>query len=537
MQKPEKGIQPAEIIEMIKRRRWCLIVTFFLVPMIGIYLALSLPKIYQAQNIIWVQPQRVPMDYVESVVSTDSNARIRTISQQIMSRSNLERIIKDFSLYSGPEYKTMFIEDKIADLQENISVEFIMVEDQQQEGWRRGGTLSESFSISFKGKDPEKVLKITNALTSYVIDENLRERTTQAIGTSEFLDEELNIIRKELVVQEAKLKEYREMFMGGLPEQLETNLRILERFEEQLNAKQANLRDAESRLALIKLQISEEEQSLLNAGVRVTRDGQYVVDPGKPLSPDQAKALLSQLEARYTERHPDVIRLKKMISDFEKKNEKNTEGLSGEMGPLFGNSRLQFEAIKAEIQKHVTEISQLKRTIWKYQKLVEETPKREQQLLLLQRDYEEIKNTYTSLQNRKMEARMAVNLEKKQKGEQFRIISPAWLPEKPISPNMVALFIILVAAGLGIGSGLIFLLEYLDTSFRNPEEVESLLRVPVLATIPIIYKKGDIIKHKFYNSLSVFLITLSIVLFTGFAILTFNGVEQTMKLVGEFIVL
>jgi hypothetical protein len=115
--------------------------------------------------------------------------------------------------------------------------------------------------------------------------------------------------------------------MGGLPEQLGTNLKILERFQEQLSSRQKNLRDAKSALAIIKLKISDEEQSLLSAGFRVTEDGQYVVDPGQPLNPEQAKALLSQLEARYTERHPDVIRLKKMISDIETKSEKDAENL------------------------------------------------------------------------------------------------------------------------------------------------------------------------------------------------------------------
>jgi hypothetical protein len=172
-----------------------------------------------------------------------------------------------------------------------------------------------------------------------------------------------------------------------------------------------------------------------------------------------------------------------------------------------------------------------------YQRRVENTPKREQELLLLQRDYDEINKTYTSLQNRKMEARMAINMEKQQKGEQFRIIDPARLPEKPISPNMKVLFILLVAAGFGIGGGLIFLLEYLDTSFRSTEDIESLLGVPVLATIPIIYQKKDKVKQNFFNFLSVFIITLSIFLFTGFALLTFNGVDETMELVGRFIVL
>jgi polysaccharide chain length determinant protein (PEP-CTERM system associated) len=506
------------------------------VPAIGIYLALSLPKIYQAESILWVQPQRVPKDFVESTVSADYDMIIKNISRQIMSRSNLEKIIEKFGLFTSPEYENMFMEDKISELRDNISVEFIVDEEQEKTRprWVRPPVI---YSFSFKGRDPKQVLKVTNEITSSVLYENVRERMTQAIGTSDFLDEELNVIRKELVAQEARLKEYRQKYMGGLPEQLGTNLKILERFQEQLSSRQKNLRDAKSALAIIKLKISDEEQSLLSAGFRVTEDGQYVVDPGQPLNPEQAKALLSQLEARYTERHPDVIRLKKMISDIETKSEKDAENLYREIQPLFGDSRIRLEEIKAEIRTHEIEISQLNRQIWMYQRRVENTPKREQELLLLQRDYDEINKTYTSLQNRKMEARMAINMEKQQKGEQFRIIDPARLPEKPISPNMKVLFILLVAAGFGIGGGLIFLLEYLDTSFRSTEDIESLLGVPVLATIPIIYQKKDKVKQNFFNFLSVFIITLSIFLFTGFALLTFNGVDETMELVGRFIVL
>jgi hypothetical protein len=104
-----------------------------------------------------------------------------------------------------------------------------------------------------------------------------------------------------------------------------------------------------------------------------------------------------------------------------------------------------------------------------------------------------------------------------------------------VSPNLKALFILLMAAGLSIGSGLVFLLEYLDTSFRSPEDVESSLKIFVLATVPVMYQKKDITKRKFSNFLSLFLITMSVILFAGFAIISFKGVDQTMQLLGSFI--
>jgi len=446
MQKLAEGLKPTEIIEIIIRRRWYIIISFCFSMIAGIYLAFTLPKIYSAQTLILVQPQKVPDDYVQSVVSTDFDSRIRTIAQQIMSRTNLEKIIKDFGLFKGPGHQNMYMEDKIGSLQKRISVDLIR---------RNQRSGADAFSISFKGGDPENVMKITNALTSYIIDENLRVRENLAIGTSDFLDEELNSIRKELVAQEEKLKEYREKYMGGLPEQLESNLRLIDRLQLQLSSQQVSLRDAKNRLAMLKNQISEGQRTQ-NQGARITADGQIVFDSGESLSPDQARARLAYLETRYTEKHPDVIQLKEIISDFEKKNEKDAQGSSEELQYVSADVRRQLQEIKAEIRAHNADISQLAKQIRVYQKRVESTPKREQQYLSIKRDYDNIKATYDSLLNRKLEAKISVNMEKKQKGEQFRIIDSARLPHRPISPDMPRYSLLCLPQALESGAGLFF---------------------------------------------------------------------------------
>jgi polysaccharide chain length determinant protein (PEP-CTERM system associated) len=510
MQKLVEGLKPREIIEIIIKRRWYIIVSFCVSMIVGICLAFTLPKIYKAETLIVIQPQKLPDNYVRSVVTTDIDSRVNTISQQILSRSNLEKIIDNFRLYADSKSQGMFMEDKIENLRESISVDLIKRD-------RRSEALA--FSISFKGKEPEKVMKIANALTSYVIDENLRIRETQAVGTSDFLDEELITIRDKLMLQEKKLKEYREKYMGGLPEQLDSNLRVIDRLQLQLSSKQESLRDAKNRL------LNAENQIAQDIGTRMTTDGRLVIDSEKSLSPDQAKAQLAYLETRYTEKHPDVIRLKKMISDFEK----NKEG-TGESQFVFANSEL-----KTEVKNLSEDISQLVNQIRIYQKLVDDTPKRETELLSIERDYNNIKETYNSLLNRKLEANISVNMEKKQKGEQFQVVDPARLPEKPISPDMPKLFLVMLAAGFGIGGGLIFLLEYLNTSFRGPEDVESYLGFPVIATVPVIYHQKDKKKQKLNQVFSIVSIMFSFLLFTAFAVLSFNGVEQTMDVVNKFI--
>ena len=167
--------------------------------------------------------------------------------------------------------------------------------------------------------------------------------------------------------------------------------------------------------------------------------------------------------------------------------------------------------------------------------MVQDTPKREQELLSLNRDYQNIKESYDSLLARKLESDISVNMEKKQKGEQFRILDAANLPQKPSEPDMKKLFILVIGAGLGLGGGLIFLLEYMDSSFRKPEEIDALLELPVLCTIPRLYSPRELKLQKLNTVLSIFSVMVSLFLFAGFAVLTFKGVDKVVEVARQYV--
>jgi len=203
---------------------------------VGAILNLKLPKVYKTSTLILVQRPKVTSEYVRNIISSDLEDRIRTITQQITSWTNLEKIIKNFNLYADAQ-GNMFMEDKIQDLRRRISVNVSKASRQE----------ANSFEIVFTGKEPGQIAKIANALASYFIDENLKLREDQVVSTSEFLTDELATIRKRLMEKEEGLKLYRKQYMGGLPEQLETNLRILERIQQQIINNQENLREAKNR--------------------------------------------------------------------------------------------------------------------------------------------------------------------------------------------------------------------------------------------------------------------------------------------------
>jgi len=512
-------IKVDQIISIILKRRWILIIPFCIAIIVGSYLAITLPKIYSASTLILIQPQKVPEDYVRSVVSSNIDSRINTISQQVLSRTNLEKIINRYNLFSEPKNQDMFMEDKVAIVAKRISVNIT----------RSSRRVADSFSISFKGGNPDRIMKIANTLAGYVIDENLKVREAQAVGTSDFLAGELDSIRTQLTMQENILKEYREQYMGGLPEQLDSNLSILGRLQAQLDSANINLRDVKNSLA--NLETTQSQPAIMQPAGANAAQGTGIVT-----TLAQMQMQLSDLKARYTSKHPDVVNLEKMIADMEAeevpdkdavKTDGQTSGRNRNVNYAYLNRINELNSEKAGL---IAEIKKLDNQTIVYQKRVEDTPKREQEILSLKRDYNNIREIYNSILNRKLEAEISVNMEKKQKGEQFRIIDPARLPQKPISPDMKKLFLFTIAAGLGVGGGIAFLFEFFNKGFKSIDDVESYLGFPVLAAIPSVFHKKDKVLRWLNNAASVFSLMISFVLLAGFALLTFKGVDYTFEL-------
>ncbi len=534
---PESNsLKPEQVIAIVIKRRWLVIIPVCVALLIGIYLAVAIPKVYQSKTVILVQQQKVPTDFIQSVVSSSIEERVSTISQQIMSRTNLEKIISQFKLFTEPEHQNMYLEDKIDNLRKRIQVDV-------SRGDRRSRQReADSFSISFKGHDPEKVMKIANTLATYFIDENLKVREAQAIGTSDFLVAELSTMRKKLEALEKKLSTYREKNMGSLPEQLETNLRILERLQNSLNEKVFGLRESRMLLITLEKRLSAEKEARSQEVIPVSTGG------GEPQSLEQLQQRLADLRAKYTDRHPDVVRMMHKIAtaekalqdqDVAKDDGKQKRSSAHQQREVRKNKdeivlKNQIEATKQEIAILTADIETVKGKMQFYQKRVEETPKREQELLTLKRDYQNMSNSYSSLLERKLEAELAVNMEKKQKGEQFYVIDSARVPSKPIEPDMKKLFLMVVGAGLGLGAGLIFLLEYLNNSFKSTAEIETVLGLPVLAAIPAFGTPRDTVKRKIDLVLSLFGVVVVGCLMLGLAALCFLSDKKSMDIISKF---
>ncbi len=470
-------------LDIAQRRRYWIIIPFLVSILAGLTYTLVAPKVFEATTLILVQSQSVPQDFVRSIVTEAIEDRLRTISQQVTSRTNLETVIRDHRLSQEMGQSTS-LDALVEAVRKRIKI------DVSKAGSGRGGTSA--FTLSFRGPDPQKVMQVTNALASNFISQNLEIRESQVLGTSAFLADELESVRKRLMAKEEELKGYRERYMGGLPDQLNANLAMLQRLQSQADQLSKNLGDAENRKILIQQTVED------------TRKGRQALVPSSTQGPEtrdlaSLRNELAALEAKYTPSHPDVVRLKKVIETMEASESKPRTDSRGEAVGLSRAEQTliqQLRDIELDIASTRAEIRKVHAEMGAYQKRVEDTPKREQELFSIQRDYENLKSLYDSLLKRKLEADIAVSMEKKQKGEQFRIIDPAKIPTYPVDPDLRKIFLMVLALGLGLGGGLAYFVEMMDTSYRSPDEIQKELKLPILVSIPFRHTEKEIKARK-----------------------------------------
>ncbi len=455
-----------DYMEILQRRIWYLIIPFLLVMVGTVLYAKFTPRIYKASTLIAVTPQKVPESFVHPTVTSGIEERLHSIAQEVTSRTRLEQVINEFRLYHD-ESNTRTLEEVVEFMRKNIIVE--LPTKRNEKGY---------FSIGFMGKDPNTVTTVANRLASLFIEENLKMREQQAVGTTEFLTTELAAKKAKLEELEAAVSQYKSKHMGELPEQRDANLRILEQTQNQYQRVGENMRAAQDRKLFLQKQLSE-----LESGTALSDPGIMGRDKGLPLPSESEITLkknLDDLRARYTENHPDVKAIKKKLADLETKKDIYTI----RSDPRYRELKNQLSINDGYIKRLQREEEIVGSQINRYRGRIESVPAREQEMASLFREYQNMKESYETLLRKSQDAQQAENLERRQKGEQFRVIDPARVPETPFSPNIPKVLLIGLVISIGCSFGAALIREQLDRSFHDAGDVEVTLGLRVLATIP-----------------------------------------------------
>jgi polysaccharide chain length determinant protein (PEP-CTERM system associated) len=332
---------------------------------------------------------------------------------------------------------------------------------------------NDGFALEFVHSDPLKAQQVADRLANLFIEETVRAREQQVEGAVDFLVTQVADARKELEKKDEALRRYKETRLGSLPEQLQTNLATMSMLQQEAQSIEESLIFARAKR---------------DALARRRPNSTVVTVPGAAPHPgsdelDDLRRQVAALKGRYTENHPDVQRLNSRIARLESR----LSAIPAEGEPLIIDDsalvREQLEASTLEVNKLEEKRADLERRNALIRGRVEETPRTEQDLANLKRDYDKLNENYTTLLAKRLEAQLAGRLEQRWKSDRFRVLDPASLPEKPYFPKPPLIIGLGILMGLLTGVGITLGAEYLDPSIKDVQDIEKLLTFPVLARI------------------------------------------------------
>lgn len=460
---------------ILKRRAWLIALPTLLLPIVAFGITFLISPQYISQTLVLVESQKVSTDIVPSVISEDITGRLASMKEQILSRSRLEPIIEKYNLFGT---KKMTMDDKIDQVRKDIDIKPI-----RSEVARTGGLPG--FFISFKASDARTAQLVCGEITSLFVSENLHAREQSAQGTTDFLKGQLADAKRNLDEQDAKMAEFQRTYSGKLPGEEAPNLNMLTTLNTQLDA-------ATQALNRMEQDKSYEEALLAQQSRDLTTPDQSRLAPQAQNS--ELQALLSQeaeLTARYTDDYPDVVAVRRKIKDLRREMAQAPPPAPVSAAPAPTRSeplsvqqlRAQLRSLDQGIMQKRRDQAQIQGQIRMYQDRIQSTPAVQEQFKNLTRDYQTAQQFYDDLLKKMDQSKMATDLERRQQGEQFRVMDEPNLPEEPAFPKRNLFAGAGAFAGLVLGLLIVAWFEYRDTSLRSDRDIWAFTKLPTLAVI------------------------------------------------------
>jgi len=497
------GLDIQRILGIVKRRHLQFLLPLFLGWLLVWGSSWILPPSYKSSTLILVEQPTMPQNYVVPNINDDLQTRLQSMTEQILSRTRLLVIIQKLHLYGG-DRSSMTDDQKVAIMRKDIGIE--MVRDPARQN-------ISSFTISYEARTPGLAQEVTSELTRLFINENLKVRREESEGTTDFLEKQLEDARETLSEQEAKVREFQSQHEGALPTQEAGNLQILAGLQSQLQSEQDALNSARQQRAYLETLLEQEKATQVKirpsggqSGASTPTDLATIDD-----QLDKLRAQLADLSSRYTDRYPDVQRLKDQIAKTEAMRESlvaatksrkvpvpqqddspsTTGGIDPELSAAGRQIQGQLQANQVEIKNRESSIENLKARISEYQGRLNLEPATEQELTDITRGYDQSKANYDDLLRKKEQSEMATSMEEMQQGERFTMLDPPSYPSRPDFPNRLKFCGIGLVVGLALGLIVAGGLEFLDDRLYSEQDIKALLPIAVFAEIPEIVSQSD----------------------------------------------
>ena len=474
-----------EYLDIWRRRKFWFLVSVILGPIIGYGLTLVLPTKFTSSTVVLVEQPKVPDSVIKQVVGDPLGQRLATMQEQILSRTRLQPLIERFNLFASDQKNKVPMEELVGRMRKNIMVSPI-----KPTGGAVAGAPLPGFTISFSSDEGKIAQQICGEITSMFMEENLKIREQRAQGTTDFLTKNLETAKQRLDDQDAKMADFKRKYVGQLPGQEQGNTNFLMTLNSQLDAVTSLINRTQQDKSFAESLLAQQE-----AAYEASQTGSNPVTLEQQLNALESQ--LVTLEGRYTSDHPDVIKARADVAQLKKKIEEASKKQAA--GSPEGTQKTslteppQIFALRAQIHQHQQTLTEktheqqrLQDQIKQYQSRLQLSPMIEEEYKKLTRDYGIAVAEYGELLSKKNNSVLATDLERRQQGEQFRVMDPPNLPEEPSFPNPTIFTTGGIGAGLCIGILLMILAEFNDKAIRSEREIEFFLELPTLAMLPAI---------------------------------------------------
>jgi polysaccharide chain length determinant protein (PEP-CTERM system associated) len=471
-----------DYLTILKRRWWIIAIPTIVLPIVAIGITFLIPPRYISETLVLIDQQKVPDEFVRSVVNQNLDSRLASMKEQILSRSQLQPIIEKYNLYAD-QHLTM--DGRIDLARKSIDIQPIHSE-------ISGAGGLPGFKIFFTANDPHTAQQVCAEITSLFTGANLRQRQAAAEGTTDFLKEQLDEAKRTLDDQDKKLADFQRQYFGMQPSDEASNVNILTTLRSQLDATTQRLSQLEQTKAMNEEVLAQQPQAPSPSAAAV----QSPLAQQKEL--DALVAQKADLLTRYTADYPEVKDVNRQIANLQKEMAQapaatpapsSAPSVNPAEAERVRNIKLSLQAVGLQIQSEQKEQEQIQQQIRNYQARIQATPQVEEQYKQLNRGAETSLAYYNSLLAQTQQAKEATALENRQEGESFRLLDESNLPESPSFPKQSVFAGGGLAAGLVFGLLLVALVEYRDTALRSERDIWDFTQLPTLA---IIAWSGDV---------------------------------------------
>ena len=526
----EKGEDIQHYAEVLKRRKYQFILPFIICFVLFTGIISTIPSIYRSTGTVLVEPQNTPDGLVQTMSIGFLERRLQELKRIALSNDNLIEIINRFDLYRDLRNWNKFA---LAErMRKNSFMEMIQT-DIFSDRWGGKHSVTYAFTLSFEGKDPEKVGNVANALITLFLEENIKSRGQKAETAFDFLERQKEELKVQIGAIQKKIADFKKENQTRLPELLQTNLRLLGEIQRDIAIKEKDIEyvtrtiskwtselsvtpkttgtpesEELKRLRREYLQsvvtLSSHHPDLIRSKNRLTALEEELNSRSESSALlnrlEQKELELAQVKQKYSEKHPDVVRLEKELKSINQELqsysvESSSLEFSGipsqQINPQYTKIQTELEIARHDLEKYTQELNVLKAKLQEYEYRVETSSQIDLQYETLLREYESSRSRYKEIMDRLLTAKEVKGLEKNQLAERFTLIEPPGTPTKPVRPNRLALRLLSLVLSTFIGVIVLTIAEYVDRSIHRAGELAELTGLPILTELPYIRTRKE----------------------------------------------